>query len=578
MFSDLSLRVKQYALLGTLVAAVVLGVLFVRGATGNVSSAIMDQATALERLEYLENTSSTFSRMAYWYTDLANSLSDQALEESEWARDELVALLENSVAFTPQEVSSFKETVATIGELALTAMEHYALEERDLGDEQMEQVRAHIAEISATFAERTIEARAEANSSAAIVADETASTQQLTIIILIVAIIIAGAMIFLTELVVMRPLNLVTATIHRLSGGDLGVDIPFVGRKDEIGEMTDGLQVFKRNSIERQQLEVDAKQAEARQRQKDEEDRLHREARLQQEREREQAAAEEKERRAQQLTDLVKSFGDRIEASMQVIEKAASTMSDQSSFMVARANEACEQSMVVTETAKETNDKMSGMAIAASNLSEAAIDARQKIAQSQSISEDAVKRSHAGTEHVNSLAASTQDIANIVQLITDISNQTNLLALNATIEAARAGDAGKGFAVVASEVKNLANQTASATDEITDKIDNMRRTTEETVGSMHEVATVIQQVGELSTVIGAAIETQANETDVMSGNVSEAVRGTEVVTENIESVQLGTSETQAAATQVSEATDQLSNFLATLKNDIDTFLADVQRI
>ena len=578
MFSDLSLRVKQYALLGILVATVVIGVLFVRGATGNISSAIIDQSRALERLEYLENTSSTFSRMSYWYTDLANSLSDQAVEESEWARDELLALLENPLALTTQEVASFRERVAAIGELALTATDHYALEERDEGDAQMEQVRAHIADISAVFAERTIEARAEANSSATIVAEETAGTQRLTILILVIAIVIAAAMIFLTELVVMRPLNMVTAAIHRLSGGDLEVDIPFAGRKDEIGDMTDGLQVFKRNSVERLELEEEAKRAEERQREKEQEDHLRREARLRQEREREHSAAEEKERRAQQLTDLVKSFGDSIEASMRVIGQAASTMSEQSGFMVARANEACEQSTVVTETAKETNNKMSGMAIAANNLSEAAIEARHKIAQSQSISEDAVRRSHAGTEHVNSLAASTQDIANIVQLITDISNQTNLLALNATIEAARAGEAGRGFAVVASEVKNLANQTASATDEITSKIENMRRATEETVGSMHDVATVIQQVGELSTVIGSAIEAQANETDVMSGNVQEAVRGTEIVTENIESVQQGTSETQAAATQVSSATEQLSECLATLKSDIDTFLSDVQRI
>ena len=163
-------------------------------------------------------------------------------------------------------------------------------------------------------------------------------------------------------------------------------------------------------------------------------------------------------------------------------------------------------------------------------------------------------------------------------MITDISNQTNLLALNATIEAARAGEAGRGFAVVASEVKNLANQTATATDEIAERIANMRSTTQETVSSMHDVADVIKKVGELSEIIGATVDEQAEQTNRMSDNVREVARGTHLVTENIADVSQGSSQTQGAASKVLEVTSNLDSVLQQLKVDVEGFLGDVQTV
>lgn len=576
--SDLSVRVKQYVMLGILIAVVAIGMLFVRSATDSVSDAITLQTQALDRLEYLETTNKHFRTMSYWYTDLANSLSEEAEQQAGDARDQLLSLLESPVAISSAEAQAFKDKIAEISHLSLLSLEEYAMENRDEGDDLMGQVRVHIADISNVLEGHIARIRDQANKSAKIVADQTATTQQLTLLILIISMAIGGAMIFLTEIVIMRPLNRVTGAINNLAHGDLDTEIPYAGRGDEIGKMAGGLNVFKQNAVERQKLEADAKAAEAAQRDKDEEERARQERQNQVEREREQQEADLKAKRAEKLRNLVQNFGTSIEATMSRIEEAAGTMGEQSRFMVSKADEASQQSAIVTATAEETNSNVGTMATAASTLSESANHVREKITESRAISDEAVRKSEIGTQQVNSLADSTEDIANIVQLITDISSQTNLLALNATIEAARAGEAGRGFAVVASEVKNLATQTVSATDEIAEKISNMRATTQETVASMHEVAKVIKQVGDLSVVIGETVDEQSTETSKMSLNVQDVAQGTAVVTENIADVRKGNVQTQGAATKVLEVTDGLNGVLASLKTDIDSFLEDVQTV
>ena len=576
--SNLSVRVKQYVLLGVLIAVIVIGMLFVRSATDSVSEAINDQTEALTRLEYLETASSKFGTMSYWYTDLANSLSEEAELQAGDARDQLLSLLERPVAISAAEADDITAKIAKISELSLLSLEEYAMENRDQGDNYMGQVRGHIAVITEVFNRHIASVRGQANSSAVIVAEQTSTTQNLTLIILIIVLAIGAAMIVLTEIVIMRPLNSVTGAIYNLSRGDLDTEIPYAGRGDEIGKMADGLNVFKQNAVERRKLEADAKAAEAAQREKDEADRARHEEHDRIERERDQQAADRKAKRAEKLRDLVERFGTGIEATMARIEDASATMGEQSRFMVSTADEASQQSAIVTATAEETNANVGTMAGAAAALSNSANQVREKISESRAISDEAVRKSEIGTQQVNSLADSTEDIAQIVQLITDISSQTNLLALNATIEAARAGEAGRGFAVVASEVKNLANQTVTATDEIAGKIANMRSTTQETVASMHEVAKVIQQVGELSVVIGATVDEQSAETSKMSENVSDVAQGTAVVTENIADVREGNIQTQGAATKVLEVTEGLAGVLVSLKTDIDTFLEDVQSV
>jgi methyl-accepting chemotaxis protein len=177
---------------------------------------------------------------------------------------------------------------------------------------------------------------------------------------------------------------------------------------------------------------------------------------------------------------------------------------------------------------------------------------------------------------VNGLAESAKSIGQVVGLITDIASQTNLLALNATIEAARAGESGKGFAVVAAEVKNLANQTSRATEEIGQKIIDIQTATGTAVSAIGAVGDVIGEINQIATAIAAAVEQQNAATSEISRNVQQAATGTNEVADNISGLSSAAGNTGAAATQVLGAAGELSRQAEQLRAEVDQFLADVK--
>jgi methyl-accepting chemotaxis protein len=177
---------------------------------------------------------------------------------------------------------------------------------------------------------------------------------------------------------------------------------------------------------------------------------------------------------------------------------------------------------------------------------------------------------------VRSLDEAAGRIGQVVALITDIAEQTNLLALNATIEAARAGEAGKGFAVVASEVKNLANQTAKATGEISSQISGIQGATKSSVDAIERIFQAIANVDQISATIAAAVEEQGAATKEIARNIEQAATGTKEVSSNIVGVTQAASETGHVSSQVLEAAKELGRQSVTLRSEVDTFLADIK--
>ena len=216
------------------------------------------------------------------------------------------------------------------------------------------------------------------------------------------------------------------------------------------------------------------------------------------------------------------------------------------------------------------------VASAAEQLTSSIGEITRQVSHSSRITEKAVEDARRTDAMVRNLADGAQKIGDVVGLITSIAGQTNLLALNATIEAARAGDAGKGFAVVASEVKNLAQQTAKATEEIGAQIGQIQTATKEAVNAIHDITGVIEEVCAIATTIAAAVEEQGAATAEITRNVQQTAASTQEVTFNISGVSQAAGETGAAAKQVLSAAGDLSKQAEQLTGEVHSFVTGVR--
>jgi methyl-accepting chemotaxis protein len=240
------------------------------------------------------------------------------------------------------------------------------------------------------------------------------------------------------------------------------------------------------------------------------------------------------------------------------------------------AHQTIERSMVVAAAAEQATVNVQTVASAAVELSASINEINRQVEESSRLAEAAVGEARHTNQTVDGLHAAAQKIGDVVKLISDIAAQTNLLALNATIEAARAGEAGKGFAVVAGEVKNLASQTARATEDITAQIEDMQRITAATVAEIQGVGRMITHINDNITSVADAVQAQGAATAEISRNVQEAAIGTNEVARNIVAVTEGARETESMASVVLGASNQLSTEAGTLQRDMAVFVDKVR--
>lgn len=260
------------------------------------------------------------------------------------------------------------------------------------------------------------------------------------------------------------------------------------------------------------------------------------------------------------------------------VSKAAEEMDARAVELQTTASETNEQAMSVSSASEQASSNVQTVAAAAEELSASIEEISRQVAQSNTVAEDTMKETAAAQTQITDLSESSTRIGEVIAMIDDIAAQTNLLALNATIEAARAGEAGKGFAVVASEVKALANQTASATEDISRQIKDVQRATGNTVESMALVSKKVGEMGEYTLAISAAIEEQNSATDEIARNIEQAARGTEDVNRNIGSVADGAKRSTAASAQVREEATTLNEQSQRLEKEVDYFLQEVAKV
>ncbi|MDR3437771.1 cache domain-containing protein [Telmatospirillum sp.] len=361
------------------------------------------------------------------------------------------------------------------------------------------------------------------------------------------AVIAAAGLAIYIGRSISHPITTLCASMKTLAGGDTTIAVPYTTWRYETGEIAGAVEVFRQNMIRGNQL--------------------HAEQRLEQ---------EAKAKRQQAIESYVTSFEGSVAGALERLATAATEMRATSQTMSATARETSTQATTVAAAAEQASVNVQTVATASEELSASVAEIGRQVSHSTQIAGEAVSAANRTNGTVQGLAAAAQKIGDVVKLISDIASQTNLLALNATIEAARAGDAGKGFAVVASEVKSLANQTAKATEDISDQVATMQAATGEAVQAIESIGGTIGSINEITTTIASAVEEQGAATREIARNVHEAAQGTGQVSKTIIGVNQAAVETGATSNRVLASAENVGRQAEALRADVDNFLAKIR--
>jgi len=347
---------------------------------------------------------------------------------------------------------------------------------------------------------------------------------------------------------IVGPIRSVTHIMKQLSAGDTKIKMGYRGRHDEIGQMIEAIEVFRRNTIEIQAMQDSHRESE------------------------EQRAVNRKNEMdalAAEFEASVKNLTVQLAESVTVVRSNAETMSK-------AANDTSEQSNSTVKTLAGTQENVDSVAQAASELARTIDELARRMNNILKLANDMSQQSETSNSELGRLVASVERIMPITNLIQGIAQQTNLLALNATIEAARAGAAGKGFAVVAAEVKALAQQTGKATEEIAQNIGAVRETCASVVSTNGQVISAIQNLLMVATEISAAVEEQSAATFGISTSAQSAVDSSRVIAANIRNLNGQANATYTASNSVLEATGHLFNHTRDVRNNVEKFLQYVR--
>jgi methyl-accepting chemotaxis protein len=357
------------------------------------------------------------------------------------------------------------------------------------------------------------------------------------------AVLVGGLLTFVVSLVITKPTRALTEAMGRLAEGDTDVAIPSTDQRDEIGDMSRTVQVFQENARERVRLEGEASE--------------HQEA---------------QNARQEEVDHLIHGFRGEIQGLLSALDETAAGMTGTASSLGSIAENSAEQAGDTSRVSEDASMSVENVAGAAEELSASIAEIGEQVRRSSDIVTTATGAVRETNGKVQGLAEAATKIGEVVSLIKAIAEQTNLLALNATIEAARAGEAGRGFAVVAAEVKELANQTSKATEEISSQIHTIQESTTDAVTAIGAISDTMEEVNGYTQGISAAVTQQGAATNEISGNVHRAAQSTMAVKSNMSLLAQAVDETKDASGNVLAASDDLSNRSTALKDGIETFL------
>jgi methyl-accepting chemotaxis protein len=340
------------------------------------------------------------------------------------------------------------------------------------------------------------------------------------------------------------PLRALTAGMNKLADGDFEVVLPGLGRRDEIGEVAAAVESFKVKAIERARTEAERQEVER---------------------------IKIRDEQNKKVETAIEAFRSSIETMLQSVTDSAGIMRANAQSIDGVAGQASGQASEAAAASEQASNSVQTVAAAAEELSASIGEIARQIRQATDVVQSADTKTGRSVAEIESLAAMSQRIGTVVELIQAIAGQTNLLALNATIEAARAGEAGKGFAVVAQEVKALAAQTAKATAEIAGEITAIQGSTRTAVEAVREIGNAMREINQVTASIAGAVEQQGAATREISQNAQAAAECNATLVGNIVTVSDGVSQASRSAGEVFSAADALAGQAERLSGEVAAF-------
>lgn len=367
------------------------------------------------------------------------------------------------------------------------------------------------------------------------------------IIVALAMLAIIAALGIMIERSTSRPLKSITTAINHLADGNTTIEIENSDRRDEVGDLQRALVIFRANRIQADKLAQE--QHENRQAQLD---------------------------RAKNIDAMIQRFEAEVTGNLTVVNAAVTQLRGTASHMMDQSAATTDQATAVAAATEEAATNVDTVASAAEQLAAAIDEITLQVNRSSQIAQSGAEEADEASTIFAALGSASEKIGEVVELIQSIAEQTNLLALNATIEAARAGEAGKGFAVVAAEVKNLANQTTRATEEIATQINDIQSSTQNALGAIEHLSGRMNELNEVAGGIAAAVSEQDAATGEIARNVAEAATGTKEVSRNVNGLRHSAEDERGASGEVRDAAESLSDKSHVLLDQINKFLADIR--
>jgi methyl-accepting chemotaxis protein len=415
----------------------------------------------------------------------------------------------------------------------------------DLYDTTAEPIYAELFTILKKLANFEINLSRSESKEASIVANRTAYNAT---IFAVIASVFCICIVVISERTILFYLLELAGLMKKLANGDTTISIPGMERKDEIGEMSHSLQIFKDNLLSKQKLE--------------EEQNLNH-IRMQEE-------------RRSIINDLSNRFESEMKEIILSVTKASAELYLTSEHMQQIVKNVGSKSNTASNASILTLKNVQGISTSIEGMSQSIKAIADKIVKSSALINETVNQAQHADKTTKALSTATEEINSILELIQNIAAQINLLALNATIESARAGEAGKGFAVVASEVKGLAGQTSKAIDEIAKQITNVQSASKEVIEVLANIQNAVNNVNVYSSGITSTVEEQSNSTKLISDNMYNAAVGVQDITTNIKHITEEASKADSYANQVLESAHMLSDQSEILSQQVKNFLSKVK--